>query len=329
MDTNLNKYSRKKIEDLKDGEGIKQTFAVREKNTPRNYKNKPGLFFEITLGDNSGEIRANYWGGNDKEKVLEIYNKFHVGDVIEVSGIVGSYQKNRKIDINEGNVIRKCEPFEFECSDFLPKSKKNIEVMLSEILEIKESIENEFFIALLNEFFNDSDFLKKFKEMPASMHNHHNFIGGYLEHIHGVLKICNSICEIYTDLNKDLLLTCAILHDSGKIHEYKYQTSIDYTDEGSLIGHIVLCDRVVKERIDKVEGFPKDLERKVSHMILSHHGKNEWGSPIEPRIPEALALHHADNMDAKLKGILQIIDENKDIDEDVIKDFRYGYIYMK
>ena len=201
--------------------------------------------------------------------------------------------------------------------------------MFNELNRIRETIKNEYLKALLNEFFEDEEFVKKFKEMPASIYHHHNFIGGYLEHIYNVVKICQTICNIYKDLNKELLLCCAILHDAGKILEYKYKTSIEYTTEGSLIGNTVLSEREVRKKMDSIDGFPEELKRKVSHIVLSHHGKSEWGSAIEPRIKEALALHLADNLDAKLQGFLQIIEQHKDSNEEVVKDNRYGYIYLK
>lgn len=327
METDLTKYSRTNVNELKEGTAIRSKFAVREKTQLRDYKR--GFFFEIRLGDKTGEIKAKYWGGYDKENVMKIHNSFEVGDVIEISGLVSSYQNKLEIGINEGHVIRKCTPQEYEASDFLPRTKENVEEMFNEIIRIKETIKNEHLQLLLNAFFKDSEFIEKFKEMPASIYYHHNYIGGYLEHIYGVLKICESICEVYKSLDRELLLTCAILHDSGKILEYKYKTSIEYTIEGSLIGNTVLSERVVREKMDNIQGFPVDLKRKISHTVLSHHGKSEWGSAIEPRFPEALALHHADNLDAKLKGLLQIIDEYKDSNEEVVKDRRFGYIYLK
>lgn len=327
MKTDLTRYARTTVKELKKNISTKSKFAVRVKNPPRDYKR--GYFFDITVGDKTGDIKIKYWGGQNKESVMKIYNSFEIGDVIEVSGDVSEYQNKLQISVNEGYTIRKCTSNEYDGSDFLPHTKKDIDEMFSEVSRIKDEIKNEYLKALLDAFFDDPDYIRKFKEMPSSMVHHHNFLGGQLEHINGVVKICKSICNIYDTLDRELLLCCAILHDSGKILEYKYKTSIEYTVEGTLIAHTVLCEKVVREKMDKIVGFPEELKRKISHMILSHHGKNEWGSPVEPRIPEALALHYADNLDAKLVGFLQIIDEYKDTDEVVIKDWRYGYVYLK
>jgi 3'-5' exoribonuclease len=175
--------------------------------------------------------------------------------------------------------------------------------------------------SLLASFFDDHKFVKEFAHSPSAMTHHHNYVGGNLEHTIGVIRLCKNICEMYPGINKDLVVTGAILHDVGKLKEYKFTAAIDKTEEGNFIGHIVIGDRWIREKIAELKSkgkeFDQDLENHLCHLILSHHGKYEWGAPRMPKTIEACVLHQADLMDSQVKNYMQNIEEiRRSTDED-------------
>ncbi|MFQ5810298.1 MAG: 3'-5' exoribonuclease YhaM family protein, partial [Armatimonadota bacterium] len=155
----------------------------------------------------------------------------------------------------------------------------------------------------------DEQFVSTFSQAPAAKRLHHNYIGGLIEHVSEVMRICDRVCEVHPQLDRDLLLTAAMLHDIGKMSELRYDTDIDYTDEGRLIGHVLMGDRMVQDAMDRADGFPEQLRMLLRHIILSHHGHREWGAPIEPMMAEAIALHYADIMDAKIRQFSDVAAE--------------------
>jgi len=181
-------------------------------------------------------------------------------------------------------------------------------------LKIK-SIENSYLKALLKAFFDDPQFVEKFKRAPAATKVHQPYIGGLLEHTLSVVTICEAICNIYKEIDRDFLITMAILHDIGKVREYAYDQVIEHTDEGKLLGHIALGLEMIDQKIKNLKDFPQDLELMVKHTILSHHGHFEFGSPKLPSILAAIALHYADEMEAKISGFINIKEESKDFKE--------------
>ncbi|MCK5112841.1 MAG: HD domain-containing protein, partial [Thermoplasmatales archaeon] len=190
---------------------------------------------------------------------------------------------------------------------------------------IKE-IKNEQLKNLLSMFFDDPEFVNEYIHSPSAMSHHHNYVGGNLEHAIGVIRLCKNICEMYSGMNRDLLICGAILHDVGKLKEYKYGAAIDMTEEGNFIGHIVMGDRWIKEKIEEIRNngneFSKELETWLSHLVLSHHGRYEFGSPRMPKIVEACVLHYADLMDSQVKNYIQRLEEAKKITDD-----KWAFIY--
>lgn len=300
--------------DLKLSSDVNDVFAVKFKGAMREYVK--GWSFDFTVADKTGDMKIKYWGGKDRDSVSGVYQCFDVDDLVFVAGRVSSFRDQLEIHMNEElqHTITKCDRMEYDLSDFLPKTEKDVEGLLDYLRRIVDSINDPHLNRLLHSFFDDPEFVKAFKESPAAITLHHNFLGGLLEHTVGVVKICESLCGFYTELDRDILLTAAILHDIGKIHEYKYTVSITMGDEGQFIGHIVLGDRIIGEKIEKLPDFPDDYKMKLSHMILSHHGEYEWGSPKIPATAEACALHYADNCDAKVKGFLQVIKDQGGLD---------------
>jgi len=309
------------IENLREGDVVNDFYAVKIKNAPRPYKR--GTWFGITVTDKTGEINVKYWGGENKERVKRLYDSFKIGDVVQVRlGNVEIYEDKPQISINEtSGGLRRCGTNEYHVSDFIPSLEEDeIKDLMKKIKENVKEVENEQLKSLLDAFFSDSDFLKDFANSPSAISHHHNYVGGNLEHTVGVIRLCKNICEMYPAIDKDLVITGAILHDIGKIKEYQSTAAIEKTDEGNFIGHIVMGDRWIREKINEIRkkgnNFDVELENKICHIILSHHGKYEFGSPRMPKTIEAMVVHQADMMDSQVKNFIQNIEEGRKISED-------------
>ena len=227
-----------------------------------------------------------------------------------------------QISINEASGgLRRCSPGEYDVSDFIPSlDEDKIKKLLDTVKKDITAVENVQLKNLLNLLFNDSKFVKDYSHSPSAITHHHNYVGGNLEHTVGVIRLCKSICEMYEGINKDLVIAGAILHDIGKLREYETGAAIEKTSEGNFIGHIVMGDRWIREKIadlrKKGKDFDQDLEDKLCHIILSHHGKYEFGSPRMPQTIEATVIHAADMMDSQVKNFIQNINEGRKTSED-------------
>jgi len=310
------------IENLREGDVVNDFFAVKIKNPPRAYKR--GTWFGFVATDKTGDINVKFWGGDNKDRVKRLYESFKVGDVVQIRlGNVEIYEEKPQISINETTGgLRRCGVNEYDVSDFIPSlEEEKITELFEQIKKEMKSIENKQLKNLLDIFFDDSEFVKQYTHSPSAITHHHNYVGGNLEHTVGVVRLCNNICEMYPGIDRDLVVVGGILHDIGKLKEYKTTAAIDKTDEGNFIGHIVVGDRWIREKIaelrEKGKEFDQDLENRLCHLILSHHGKYEWGSPRMPKIIEACVLHEADMMDSQVKNYIQNVEEGrKNTDED-------------
>ncbi len=315
------------VDKLVIGEKVDSLFSVKYKHPVREY-GKPfkGFMFAVGLADRTGEIELTYWGGNNKEIVQKLYDSFRENDVLSVTGIVGKFKESLKIDVNEGSgKIEKVEKFEIE--DFIP-SAKNITQMEKEFLEIKNSVKEPNLKKLLDLFFSDNDFFEKFKRAPAAMYIHQAYIGGLLEHSLNVAKICDFLRTLYPSLDRDVMIASALLHDIGKIKEFQVTTNIKQTEEGMLRGHITIGEEMVLDKIKQIDQFPETMKIKIAHILLSHHGGLENGSPKEPHFSEAIAVYYADEFDSKLSQWIKIIQEAETEDFRIYSK-RLGQIYLK
>lgn len=311
----------KLLEEIIEGDYIKGKFAVRAKETPREYKNKPGKYFFLNVGDKTGQISLKYWGGPEDRALMDLYNSISVGDVIEVTGEVAmdKYENVLTLSLDEGaHTLRKCEKEEYKPEDFLPVSERNLDDMMEELHAIIGSVRDENMREVLEAFFGDSQFTEAFFKAPAAMKHHHSYIGGLLEHTLNVVKLCDLISENYLTINRDLLITAAILHDIGKIDAYKAQTSIEMSDSGKFLGHITIGSAMLEKRLSTLISFPEVPKMKLKHLMISHHGNTESGydRPKSLKIPEAAALYYADLYDAKVKEFLQEMEREKDVEDD-------------
>jgi 3'-5' exoribonuclease len=307
---------RQFVKDLREGDQVEGTFAVRKKEAPRDYRQRTGKYFFMDVGDRTGDIGLKFWGGDDPALTVEIYKSIRVGDVISITGtvIMDRYDECLVIKLDEGTNDIRPVTSEIRFEDYLPVSPQDLDALMERVLSTVSSVKDPHLKALLDSFFGDEAFVKEFKRTPSAVVHHHNYIGGNIEHVVGVLEICETMCKVHKELDRDLLVTGALLHDIGKMRTYVYGTSIDMSDEGRFISHALLGERMVAEAIDKLEGFPKELAMKLGHMIIKHMGRFEDIGVTGMRTLEALALHLADNVDAQVKEYAQEIERGRELE---------------
>lgn len=248
-------------------------------------------YFALTLCDQTGQIEARMWETGEA-------GEFATGDVVKVRGQVSRYQEKLQITIDK---LRKGEAEEYDLGDFVPKTSRDVEELWAELNGYVDSFTNPHLQALLRAFLDDPEISEALKAAPAAKSMHHAWIGGLLEHIVSLLGVANVVAPRYPEINRDLLLTGVMLHDIGKLEELRWGTSFDYSLEGQLLGHITIGIGLVEKKLAALPDFPPKLRLLVEHIILSHHGRLEFGSPKLPMIPEALMLHYLDDLDAKMQ----------------------------
>ncbi len=291
------------VKDLEDNMQISEKFAVVDKVLGKSSRTNR-TYATVKLADRTGSITGKIWEDADKKFAL-----FEKGDVVLIEGRTSTYRGVLEIHIDK---IRKCAEGEFDTKDFLPSSGRSTEEMEKDLKEFVSSVKNEYLRILLESVFEDEKFLKRFEDAPASVNVHHSYVGGLIEHTLNVAKICDTVAGIYGGIDRDLLVTGALLHDIGKVEEYEVSSTIMHTNGGMLVGHIIYGTIFVKNKIDKIEGFPEELETEVLHLIASHHGEYEFGSPKLPQTAEAAALAYADLLDSKTESFLEIKNALKD-----------------
>jgi 3'-5' exoribonuclease len=285
------------IKDIRENDIVEGVFWVKEKSKPLSRSGIP--YLRVRLRDRTGEIEGRVWDG-----VEEIADLFARDDFIKIKGQATSYQDRVQLNIKS---IKKMEDAEVSLDEFLPSSARDPDEMLAELIEISQSIENPYLQQLVTAFLKNEEFTSLFKRAPGAKRLHHSFLGGLLEHTLSVVNLIQKIKDYYEGINHDLLLAGGVLHDIGKVHELTYDRSFDYSDAGRLVGHIVMGVEMVDKEIAGIEGFPAELAMLMKHLLLSHHGQYEWGSPTRPMTLEAQILHHLDDLDAKVKGIQEFI----------------------
>ncbi len=285
------------IETLREGERINEIYLCKMKQSALTKAGKP--YDNLVLQDKTGTLDAKIW---DPGSVG--IDEFDALDYVAVTGDITSFQGNLQLSVKRA---RKVAEGEYDPKDYLPVSEKNVDEMYTELCTLIQGVGNPYLNRLLKSFFvEDTEFVKRFKFHSAAKSVHHGFVGGLLEHTLGVTKNCEYFAKAYPFLNHDLLVSAAIFHDIGKLEELSVFPENDYTDEGQLLGHIMIGAEMVGERIRTIEGFPTRLGNELKHCILAHHGELEFGSPKKPALAEALALSFADNMDAKMETIREI-----------------------
>ncbi len=293
----------KYIKDYKDGDRVFDIYYCKYKSSAVTKNGKS--YDNVIIQDKTGTLDAKIWDPNNAGIA-----EFDAGDYVEVYGDVTSFNGALQVNVKR---VRLCQEGEYDEAEYMPMSKKNIDEMYAELLEIIKSIENPYLHKMLNAFFiEDKEFIAAFKKSSAAKTVHHGFIGGLLEHTLSVTKLCEYYCTAYPILKRDLLLTAAICHDIGKTREISAFPVNDYTDAGQFLGHIVMGSEMVGEKIRDIEGFPPMLAMELKHCILAHHGEYEFGSPKKPALIEAVALNRADDTDAKMETFTEILEATEE-----------------
>lgn len=290
------------ISELHEGDMVSEVFLCKTKTSGTSKFGK--TYYSLSLQDKTGMIDGKVWELNNA------IGHFETMDYIMVKGKVTNFQGNNQLNIE---MIRKADEGEYQISDYMPSTKKDIDEMYHELLAMIQKVQNPYLKELaMKVFVEDKEFAKKFKIHSAAKSVHHGYIGGLLEHSVCVAKLCEQYAVLYPQLNRDLLVTTALFHDIGKAEELSAFPENDYTDEGQLVGHIVMGTIKLSKLMDEIPGFPAKLANEVKHCILSHHGELEFGSPKKPALAEALALSQADNLDAKMETFAEVIEKKQE-----------------
>ncbi len=277
------------------GETIQDLFLLAEKNLAQ--KRDGSSFLTITLADRTGQIRGVVWDHLEKAAAK-------VGDFVQVQAAANEYRGALQL------VIKSLAPVpvqEVNAGDFLPVTSRDVEQMFTRLRALTDTIAAPFLKALMNAFWSDGEFVRMFKRAPAAKKMHHAYLGGLLEHTLSMALLVDKIAGHYSGVDRDLLLVGAVLHDVGKLREFAYDHVIDYTDEGRLLSHIVIGVEMVEAKARTIEGFPPGLAAMVKHMIVSHHGVREFGSPEPPKTIEAVMLNQIDEIDARVNAIREFM----------------------
>lgn len=295
----------KYINTLCEGDTIREIYLCKGKRSAETRNGKP--YDNLILQDKTGTLDGKVWDPNSRG-----ISDYDEKDFIDVYGEVISYNGNLQLNIKQ---LRVAGEDEYNAADYMPTSEKSVDGMYAELLGYVSRVENPYLQQVLQYYFvKDEDFIKSFKAHSAAKSVHHGFAGGLLEHTLSVVKLCEYYVGAYPILNKDLLFTAAICHDIGKTKELSTFPENDYTDDGQLLGHIVIGTEMMSDAIREIPDFPPKLASELKHCILAHHGELEFGSPKKPALAEALALNFADNTDAKMQTLIEIF-KDKDTKE--------------
>lgn len=283
---------------------ITATFVVVSKQIKPKKTGEP--YLALTLGDRTGQLEAKMW-----DNVEEVLEAFEQDDFLKIKGLINKYKNRFQLTIHK---LRKLGDSEIDFSDYLPKTTKNIDELWQTLVDFVASIQNPHLRSLLQGFMADPEIAAAYRNAPAAKTLHHAFIGGLLDHVISLFRSCDLVCRNYPLVNRDLVLTGAFLHDIGKIHELTYNRSFSYTTRGQLLGHMVIELEMLQAKLAMVPGFPLELKALLEHLIISHHGQYEFGSPKLPMFPEALLLHYMDDLDSKMEAMRAHFEREADLE---------------
>jgi 3'-5' exoribonuclease len=283
------------VQQLADGASVEEIYLVSDKQLRANRNGN--LYLQLDLRDRTGTINARLWNAGE-----QLFRSFEPGDFLSIRGKVQLFQGALQIILSH---VERASADQVELADFLPHTEKDVSKLLERLRQIMLHLSNPHLRALVECFLMDEPLMDSFSKAPAGVSVHHAYLGGLLEHVVTLLEGADRLCPLYPELDRDVLLTGIFLHDIGKVRELSYDKTFVYTDEGQLVGHLVIGVEMLNEKAARVpdltgERFPPELLLRLKHLILSHHGTYEFGSARLPMTPEAIALHHLDNFDAKV-----------------------------
>jgi 3'-5' exoribonuclease len=280
------------------GQAIDDVFVARDKQIA--FKKDGDPYLTLSLVDRSGEIKAVAW-----DNVEAISKSFVAGDYVKIKGNATEYRGALQLVVQH---LNRLDSDKIDARDFLPTTERDVDQMLDRLIQISQTVKHEHLSRLLSAFFEDEAFVDSFKTAPAAKKMHHAYLGGLLEHTLSIALLVQAIADHYKGIDEDLLLTGGILHDIGKVQEFSYETHIDYSDAGRLLHHIVIGVEMLERKIASINDFPEDIALVLKHMIVSHHGTRDFGSPEPPKTLEAVILHYLDQLDAKFTAVRTFMD---------------------
>ena len=283
---------------------ITSTFVVVSKQIKPKKSGEP--YLALTLGDRSGQLEAKMW-----DNVEDVLNAFEQDDFLKVKGLVNKYKNRFQLTVHK---LRKLGEAEIEFDDYLPKTTKNIDELWRALQDFVASFQNRHLRELVQSFLSDPEIAAAYRNAPAAKTLHHAYIGGLLDHVVSLFRSCDLISRNYPQVNRDLLLTGAFFHDIGKIHELTYNRSFSYSTRGQLLGHMVIELEMLQSKLALQPDFPAELKTLLEHLIISHHGEYEFGSPKLPMFPEALMLHYMDDLDSKMEAMRAHFERESDLE---------------
>ena len=272
---------------------ITSSFVVASKQVKPKKNGEP--YLALTLADRTGQIEAKMW-----DNVEEFINAFEQDDFLKIKGLINKYKNRFQLTIHK---LRRMGESEIDFTDYLPKTGKDIGELWRTLADFVATFQNPHLKSLVELFMADPEIAERYRNAPAAKTLHHAYIGGLLDHVVSLFRSCDLMCRNYPQINRDLLLTGAFLHDIGKIQELTYNRSFSYTTRGQLLGHMIIELEMLQAKLAKLPDFPPQLKTLLEHLIISHHGQYEFGSPKLPMFPEALMLHYLDDLDSKMEAM--------------------------
>jgi 3'-5' exoribonuclease len=292
------------VKEVEANQVISTFFLVQNKEIRQKKSGEP--YLSLSLGDRTGELDAKMW-----DNVVEVMETFDRDDFVKVKGIIQVFHNRPQLTIHK---MRRVGDHEVEFADYFPASERHPDEMLAELREIAAGMKNAHLRGLVLALIDDPEIAQRYKIAPAAKQIHHAYLGGLIEHVLSLCGMARLAASHYRGIDLELLLTGVILHDIGKIYELSYTRGFSYTTEGQLLGHISIGMRLVADKLSQMPDFPPRLRTLVEHMILSHHGHLEYGSPKVPQFPEAMLLHYLDDLDAKMESMRVLVDRDRQVE---------------
>jgi 3'-5' exoribonuclease len=283
---------------------VTSSFVVASKQVKAKKNGEP--YLALTLADRTGQIEAKMW-----DNVDEFVDSFEQDDFLKIKGLVNKYKNRFQLTIHK---LRCMEEAEIDFADYLPKTTKDIGELWQTMAEFVATFKNPHLKSLVELFMADAEIAERYRNAPAAKTLHHAYIGGLLDHVVSLFRSCDLVCRNYPQIDRDLLLTGAFLHDIGKLQELTYNRAFSYTTRGQLLGHMIIEMEMLQAKLAKLPGFPAELKTLIEHMIISHHGQYEFGSPKLPMFPEALMLHYLDDLDSKMEAMRAHFDREAELE---------------
>jgi len=283
---------------------ITSSFVVASKQVKAKKNGEP--YLALTLADRTGQIEAKMW-----DNVDEFIDAFEQEDFLKIKGLINKYKNRFQLTIHK---LRRMDESEIDFTDYLPKTAKDIGELWRTLTEFVATFQNPHLKALVELFMADAEIAERYRNAPAAKTLHHAYIGGLLDHVVSLFRSCDLLCRNYPQVNRDLLLTGAFLHDIGKIQELTYNRAFSYSTRGQLLGHMIIELEMLQAKLAKLPDFPAELKTLLEHMIISHHGQYDFGSPKLPMFPEALMLHYLDDLDSKMEAMRAHFDRESELE---------------